>query len=153
MQITESDVRVQFEETSTFYLHIQSGMITYYPVPVNNAGASIKIMIDHDNSQSILDNSYICRQRLSQADNGLVHSFPPEYRTDQSPPLDDYVKLGAIARTHDISAATADRVGPDEVLLTIPPAPETNLQNGSVAHHFRNIQRLMTLTDWDIVCR
>jgi hypothetical protein len=158
MQITESDVRVKFEETSTFYLHIQSGIIAYSPSPMDNAGEFIKI--DGNNSQSILENSYISRADLeSQAEtlNGRVYSFPPEYLTDQSPPLDDYVWLGAVTRTHNISAVTVERVNSNEVLLTIPHAmPRTpSLRDAiqTLAHRGSPLKRIMKITKWQFICR
>jgi hypothetical protein len=152
MQIKTDDVRMQFRENSNVYLD-KEGIITHSALIVNDPGV---FRVDVDNSESILQNSYIYTADLEhQAENlnGHVHSFPPEYWTDEAPPLEHYVKLGAVARTHDISAATIERYGPNDVLVTIPPAPETTLLDALQARVIPPLHRIVTNAKWEMLCR
>jgi hypothetical protein len=131
MQLVENHMQSEFGQSPTFYLNRESGKIAFSGSTENSYSSDSEyIRVDGHNSENILKESYILRADLdSQADTGLVHSFPPQYWPDESPPLDDYVQLGAVEHHHDILAATIEPHPPNELVITIP--GETTRQTGS----------------------
>jgi hypothetical protein len=146
---------MRFRDNHYVSLDKSPGIITYSALRANDRGV---FRVDVDNSESIIQNSYILTadlERQAENLNGRVYSFPPQYWPDQDdpPPLDDYVWLGAVARTHDISAATIERYGPNDILVTIPPAPETTLLDALQTHVIPPLREIVDNTNWAIFCR